>query len=690
MSHILKTRGIFGVGLALVVVLLGSLFTPVQSASAVANAAGFRPGYIVSDATFYQGDALDANSVQAFLNEKVPTCRAGYVCLKDFRQNTTNRAADAMCSAYQGASGESAAQIIAKVGQACGISQKAILTLLQKEQGLVNDSWPSDRQYRSAMGYGCPDTADCDTEYYGFFQQVYKGASQLKRYGNPAGSGSNFSRYPVGRTSAVQYNPNAACGSGQVLIENKATAALYYYTPYQPNTAALTNLYGIGDNCSAYGNRNFWRIFSDWFGSPTGGTNPVGGMDSVGDGDIRVRGWAIDPDSSEALKVHVYVNGAATAVTTANASRPDVGRAYPGYGDNHGIDVALAAKTGTYNVCAYAINVSGGTGNTLLGCNTVSVVDKSPIGGMNAFTPAASESITVNGWTIDPETADPLRVHVYVDGVVVGNILANANRPDVGRVHPNYGAAHGIDTTFAVAPGTHNVCAYGINVGAGSNTTLGCQTVTVASMSPIGGMNVETNDDGIAVNGWTLDPSSLDTLQVHTYIDGTIVGATTANANRPDIARHYPAYGAARGINVFYPLAPGAHSVCAYAINVGVGSNTLLGCQNITVPVYDPFGGMDVTTSGSAVSVNGWTIDPDTTNAIDVHVYMDGAGAAITTANASRPDVGRAYPAFGDNHGIKTSFTAARGNHNVCAYAINVGKGKNNTLLGCQTVSVAG
>jgi hypothetical protein len=50
-------------------------------------------------------------------------------------------------------------------------------------------------------------------------------------------------------------------------IKNKATARLYVYTPYTPNKAALTNLYGLGDSCSTYGNRNFWRIFNDWFGS---------------------------------------------------------------------------------------------------------------------------------------------------------------------------------------------------------------------------------------------------------------------------------------------------------------------------------------------------------------------------------------------------------------------------------------
>lgn len=64
----------------------------------------------------------------------------------------------------------------------------------------------------------------------------------------------------------IGYNPSASCGNTIVAIENASTAALYNYTPYLPNAAALTNLYGTGDSCSAYGNRNFWRMFNDWFG----------------------------------------------------------------------------------------------------------------------------------------------------------------------------------------------------------------------------------------------------------------------------------------------------------------------------------------------------------------------------------------------------------------------------------------
>lgn len=209
---------------------------------------------------------MSAGAVQSFLNQRVPTCLTGYTCLKDYRQDTPYRAGESgRCGAYSGAANESAATIITKVGQACGVSQKALIVLLEKEQGLVSDTWPTSRQYRSATGYGCPDTADCDTAYYGFFNQVWMAALQFKRYA------ANPTRWNhiAGQNNAIRYSPNSACGSSTVYISNQATAGLYNYTPYQPNAAALQNLYGTGDGCSAYGNRNFWRIYSDWFGSPT-------------------------------------------------------------------------------------------------------------------------------------------------------------------------------------------------------------------------------------------------------------------------------------------------------------------------------------------------------------------------------------------------------------------------------------
>jgi hypothetical protein len=114
------------------------------------------------------------------------------------------------------------------------------------------------------MGYGCPDTAPCDARYAGFYNQITNAAWQFNAYRN---NPTNY-RYRAQQNNNIQYNPSVSCGDSSVYVQNKATAGLYNYTPYQPNSAALGNLYGSGDSCSAYGNRNFWRMYSDWFGSP--------------------------------------------------------------------------------------------------------------------------------------------------------------------------------------------------------------------------------------------------------------------------------------------------------------------------------------------------------------------------------------------------------------------------------------
>ncbi len=257
--------------------------------AAALSGSDFQAGRIIDDQIFFQSTSLGNADIQTFLNARVPVCdtngtqpypgyanRAAYgtlngspppyICLKDYKQDIPSAPADAYCSGTIGAgSAISSAQIIYEVARACGISPKVLIVLLQKEQGLVTDDWPWPVQYQKATGYGCPDTAPCDAQYYGFFNQVYNAAHQFQRY---AKQSQNFN-YRSGMTSFVAYQANnPGCGGTNVAIQNQATANLYNYTPYQPNQAALNNLYGTGDSCSAYGNRNFWRIFSDWFGSP--------------------------------------------------------------------------------------------------------------------------------------------------------------------------------------------------------------------------------------------------------------------------------------------------------------------------------------------------------------------------------------------------------------------------------------
>jgi LysM repeat protein len=228
----------------------------------------FDPGNIISDAEFFRSGSMSVEQIQAFLNERNPDCRSGFVCMKDYQETTFSRDQTVLCQAYQGAENESAAAIVHKVSAACGVSVEALLVLIQKEQSLVTLSAPSATRFERATGYACPDTAPCDEKYFGFYNQVYNAAKQFKRYSNPPGTSRFFTWFPVGTTAPVSYHPNAACGTTPVLIRNQATAGLYYFTPYTPNAIAMVNLASTGDSCSAYGNRNFWRVYNYWF-NPT-------------------------------------------------------------------------------------------------------------------------------------------------------------------------------------------------------------------------------------------------------------------------------------------------------------------------------------------------------------------------------------------------------------------------------------
>ena len=245
-----------------------------QEPAAALNGSMFDPGLIISDSVFYDFGTMSVADIQRFLDGRVAACRAAADrpgCLKDYRLSTPGATGSpGRCESVPAKSNITAAELIYDIARACGINPRVILVKLQKEQGLITSTDPSPRAYDFALGMDCPDSpSGCSAASAGFFWQLYKGVGQLNWYSNPAGS---FTWLRPGTTISRPYYPNRpSCGSQSFTLQNKATAALYYYTPYVPNQAALDNLYSTGDSCSSYGNRNFWRFFSDWFGSPIGG-----------------------------------------------------------------------------------------------------------------------------------------------------------------------------------------------------------------------------------------------------------------------------------------------------------------------------------------------------------------------------------------------------------------------------------
>jgi hypothetical protein len=129
----------------------------------------------------------------------------------------------------------------------------------------------------------------------------------------------------------------------------------------------------------------------------------------------------------------------------------------------------------------YAYNRMGSIRNMIAA--RMAVAPQSPNGDLNTVT-AGPGTVTVTGWTFDPEAPTlPINVQLTVGGASI-LVNAGANRPDVAFYFPQAGAAHGYIATLGAPPGPQTVCATALNIGAGENRPLGCRTVTVKANPP--------------------------------------------------------------------------------------------------------------------------------------------------------------------------------------------------------------
>ncbi len=183
-------------------------------APAIARA-DFNQNEIIEDDAFTNTDAMSAPKIQQFLDDQ-------HSVLAKFSENNN-----------------SAAGIISSAANANRINPEVLLATLQKEQGLIGlTSYdtakdPSSR-LKNAMGYACPDSGGCDPKYAGFTNQVNGAAFQL-RYNFDGSANKKFTDYQVGQTMSFDGTP--------VLINNRATASLYRYTPHISGNKSFYNSY---------------------------------------------------------------------------------------------------------------------------------------------------------------------------------------------------------------------------------------------------------------------------------------------------------------------------------------------------------------------------------------------------------------------------------------------------------------
>jgi hypothetical protein len=211
----------------------------------------------------------------------------------------------------------------------------------------------------------------------------------------------------------------------------------------------------------------------------------------------------------------------------------------------------------------------------------------------------------------------------------------------------------------------------------------------IASGDPLGGVSSwSLHGRYLTVSGWALDPDALSSgLRIFFYVNGKPFSYVQTTLPRGDINAYFSASGT-HGYAKTLTLADGTNTVCAYAINVGAGNNTTLGCR--TVPLDgSPLGGISSgTLKGNLATFTGWSFDydvPDT--GLTVVSYVNGSFTGSAGSTVVRPDINAAMHGT-RAHGYVLRTRLPAGSSTVCLYALNQGAG-HHTQLGCASFRVS-
>ncbi len=182
----------------------------------------FNPNFLISDEEMQSYQSMNREDIQAFLNDKKGAIRSMKFPDKD---NMSREASD----------------IIYRAAQEHRINPKYLLVKLQKEQSLISEDNPTQKQLDWATGYGICDNCSMSDpalqKHRGFGTQVDSAAGIIRWYYDNQAKESWIKR------ANTQYSIDGRA----VTPANFATAFLYTYTPH------------------IQGNKNFWTLWQRWF-----------------------------------------------------------------------------------------------------------------------------------------------------------------------------------------------------------------------------------------------------------------------------------------------------------------------------------------------------------------------------------------------------------------------------------------
>lgn len=214
-----------------------------------AKASTFNPEYIISDEEMLDARSMSLGDIELFLRSK-----GGYIS-KNMFQSFDGQLKTAAQIIYDAAnnydcygvtlSANPTREERAEKCRPAPINPKLLLVLLQKEQSLIEDTSPTQKQLDWATGYAVCDSCSMSNpaiqKWKGFGKQINSASLQFSDYlFSP-----DIYTYKAGNTYTIS---NTGRPASVVTIQNQATAALYNYTPHVYN-----------------GNFNFWNLWNRYF-----------------------------------------------------------------------------------------------------------------------------------------------------------------------------------------------------------------------------------------------------------------------------------------------------------------------------------------------------------------------------------------------------------------------------------------
>jgi len=202
--------------------LLSLISVSIKNSSAQFFDPNFNPNYIISDFELIDYDSMTLSDIKYFLNENTGI-------LKNYKEKDpkTGKLIDA-------------SEIIYQAARSYKINPQYLLTLLQKEQSLITDPSPSQKQLDWATGFAICDSCNMNDpqliKFKGLYNQIFYAAQRNRFYIN---NKEEKWLFQIDKT----YNID----NSFVSPLNQATVNLYNYTPH------------------INGNYNFWKIWQKWF-----------------------------------------------------------------------------------------------------------------------------------------------------------------------------------------------------------------------------------------------------------------------------------------------------------------------------------------------------------------------------------------------------------------------------------------